>query len=144
MPVSEAKKKANARWNASKDNIMIRPDKEDGAAIREAADKAAQSLQQYILQAAHERMERDCDGKTSTSPKNAAGQPAGVGGISLPSRVLETAQRASEAVGETVPQFVERAVETQAKRDEVSLRMGLNPATGEKLNQSGEGGADHE
>lgn len=62
MPVSEAKKKANARWNASKDNIMIRPDKEDGAAIRNAADKAGQSLQQYILQAAHERMERDAQG----------------------------------------------------------------------------------
>ena len=69
MPVSEAKKKANARWNASKDNIMIRPDKEDGAAIRKAADTAGQSLQQYILQAIHERMERDNaaradDGKT--------------------------------------------------------------------------------
>ena len=62
MPVSEAKKKAIARWNASKDNIMIRPDKEDGAAIRKAADKAGQSLQQYILQAAHERMERDTKG----------------------------------------------------------------------------------
>jgi len=59
MPVSDAKKKANARWNASKDNIMIRPDKEDGAAIRKAADIAMQSLQQYILQATHERMERD-------------------------------------------------------------------------------------
>ena len=62
MPVSEAKKKANARWNASKDNIMIRPDKEDGAAIRRAADRANQSLQQYILQATHERMERDAQG----------------------------------------------------------------------------------
>ena len=62
MPVSEAKKEANARWNASKDNIMIRPDKEDGAAIRKAADNAGQSLQQYILQAAHERMERDTKG----------------------------------------------------------------------------------
>ena len=56
MAVSEAKKKANARWNASKDNIMIRPDKQDGAAIRAAAAAAGQSLQQYILQAVHERM----------------------------------------------------------------------------------------
>ena len=59
MPVSEAKKQANARWNASKDNIMIRPNKDDGAKIRKAADNAGQSLQQYILQATHERMERD-------------------------------------------------------------------------------------
>lgn len=59
MPVSEAKKKANARWNASKDNLMIRPSKEDGAAIRAAAAAAGQSNQQYILQAVRERMERD-------------------------------------------------------------------------------------
>jgi hypothetical protein len=59
MPVSEAKKKANARWNASKDNIMIRPTKEEGAAIRAAAAAAGQSNQQYILQATRERMDRD-------------------------------------------------------------------------------------
>ena len=59
MPVSEAKKKANARWNASKDNIMIRPTKEEGAEIRAAAAAAGQSNQQYILQATRERMGRD-------------------------------------------------------------------------------------
>ena len=59
MPVSEAKKKANARWNASKDNIMIRPTKEEGAVIRAAAVTAGQSNQQYILQATRERMDRD-------------------------------------------------------------------------------------
>ena len=62
MAVSEAKKKANARWNASKDNIMIRPTKEEGAAIRAAAAAAGQSNQQYILQATRERMERDNEG----------------------------------------------------------------------------------
>lgn len=59
MPVSEAKKKANARWNASKDNLMIRPTKEEGAAIRAAASAAGQSNQQYILQAVRERMEKE-------------------------------------------------------------------------------------
>ena len=59
MPVSDAKKKANARWNASKDNIMIRPTKEEGAAIRAAAIAAGQSNQQYILQATRERMSRE-------------------------------------------------------------------------------------
>ena len=61
MPVSEAKKKANAKWNASKDNIMIRPDKEKGQAIRAAAAEAGQSVQRYIIQAIEERMERDGD-----------------------------------------------------------------------------------
>ena len=62
MPVSDAKKKANARWNASKDNIMIRPTKEEGAAIRAAAIAAGQSNQQYILQATRERMCREATG----------------------------------------------------------------------------------
>lgn len=59
MSVSEAKKRANAKWNASKDNIMIRPSKEEGAKIREAAGKANQSVQKYILQAVKRRMEQD-------------------------------------------------------------------------------------
>ena len=67
MPVSDAKKKANARWNASKDNIMIRPTKEEGAAIRAAAIAAGQSNQQYILQATRERMSREAVG-SPTSP----------------------------------------------------------------------------
>lgn len=59
MPVSEAKKKANTRWNASKDNLMIRPSKGEGAEIRAAAAAAGQSNQQYILQAVRERMARE-------------------------------------------------------------------------------------
>lgn len=59
MPVSDAKKKANAKYNRSMDNIMIRPSKERGAAIREAAKAAGQPLQVYIIQAAEERMERE-------------------------------------------------------------------------------------
>lgn len=59
MPVSEAKKRANAKWNASKDNLMIRVDKKEGAAIRAAAAAAGQSNQQYILQAVRERMDKE-------------------------------------------------------------------------------------
>lgn len=59
MPVSEARKRANSKWNASKDNLMIRPSKEKGAQIRAAAAAAGQSNQQYILQAVEERMNRE-------------------------------------------------------------------------------------
>ncbi len=37
---------------------MIRPTKEEGQAIRNAAKEAGQSVQAYILQAVRERMER--------------------------------------------------------------------------------------
>ena len=56
MPVSESQKKASAKWNASRDNIIIRPDKETGAAIRAAAAAANVSVQQFILLAVAEKM----------------------------------------------------------------------------------------
>lgn len=145
MPVSAAKKKANAKWNASKDNIMIRPTKEEGAAIRAAAAAVGQSNQQYILQATRERMERDSSGTPLTRPQEALESSQGAGVVLfLPSAAIKTAREAAEAAGEAVPAFVARAVETQAKRDKASLKLGINLATADKLEQSGKGGADRE
>lgn len=135
MPVSEAKKKANARYNASKDNIMIRPDKEEGAAIRSAALAAGQSNQQYILQAARERMKRDATQRQSGAgvvslpsgtPKRAGGaadaQNEGIsvrqaaevvqaaGMVCLPSKMMETVKAAADAAGETDAAFLWRAI----------------------------------
>ena len=56
---TEAQKKASIKWNSSRDNIMIRPDKETGAQIRQAAADAGQSVQQYILQAVNDRMKTE-------------------------------------------------------------------------------------
>lgn len=49
--VSEAQKRASAKWNRKQDNIMIRPDKETGAKIRKAAEDAGMTVQQYVLMA---------------------------------------------------------------------------------------------
>ena len=57
--VSEKKRITNDRYNKKCDAINIRPLKEQGQKIREAAAAAGQSLQGYILQAVAERMERD-------------------------------------------------------------------------------------
>ena len=51
-----AEKAAVKKYQQSRDNIMIRPDKETGAQIRQAAADAGQSVQQYILQAVNDRM----------------------------------------------------------------------------------------
>lgn len=51
----------------------------------------------------------------------------------LPPDVLEAAERAAEAAGEALPDFMRRAVETQAERDKAQLRFGINPVTGNKL-----------
>ena len=59
MPTSEAQKRANAAWNRKQDNIMIRPNKAEGARIRGAAAQAGQSVQAYILDTLRARMDRD-------------------------------------------------------------------------------------
>jgi hypothetical protein len=59
MPVSEKKRKSNDRYNAKCDYIAVKPLKEKGEKIRQAAADAGMSLQGYILQAVEEKMERD-------------------------------------------------------------------------------------
>ncbi len=58
MAVSDAHKRASARWNASRDNIMIRPTVDEGRAIRAAAEQAGKSVQAYILDAIRESMSK--------------------------------------------------------------------------------------
>lgn len=68
MPVSEKKRVTNDRYNNKCDNINIRPIKERGQKIRDAAAAAGQSLQGYILQAIAERMARETQAGASESP----------------------------------------------------------------------------
>ena len=53
---TEAQRRAVIAYNKRQDNIMVRPSKEDGAAIRSAAAAAGQSVQRYILDAVAARM----------------------------------------------------------------------------------------
>lgn len=62
MPVSDAHKKASKKWNSSRDNIMLRPSKDDGLIIRTLAYNSGMSIQNYILTAVKEKMERDGEG----------------------------------------------------------------------------------
>lgn len=65
MAVTEAHKKASKKWNSSRDNIMIRPTKEEGARIRAAAANSSEkSVQGYVLNAVRIRMESE-GGETS-------------------------------------------------------------------------------
>ena len=59
MAVSEAHTRASVKWNKSRDNIMIRPTKEDGARIRFAASNSGKSVQQFVLDAVAEKIARD-------------------------------------------------------------------------------------
>ena len=98
MAVTEAHKRASRKWDSARDNIMIRPDKETGAAIRAAAAAAGQSNQQYILQATLARMD----------------------GEELIDR--EKIEQHIEKTGESVNQFVNRAVDQTIKNDLESVK----------------------
>lgn len=56
---SEAKLKANAKYQLSLDRIVIQPQKSEGQQIRQAAADAGQSVQQYILDTLRKRREAE-------------------------------------------------------------------------------------
>jgi len=58
MPISEARARANAAYQKRQDNIMIRPSKEEGAHIRQAAADAGMSVQAFILDTLRARIGR--------------------------------------------------------------------------------------
>ena len=62
MEVAEKRKRNQEsvkEYQKNRDAIMLRPSKEDGEIIRDAAKKSGQSVQAYILQAIRERIQRD-------------------------------------------------------------------------------------
>lgn len=70
---SDAQRKANAKYLASKKTLTIRIDHEEADEISEAAEKAGQSVQAYFLQAVRDRL----DGKSTYGGvvKNIEGAP---------------------------------------------------------------------
>lgn len=139
MALTTARKKANAKYEAKAyDKTLIRLPKGRLDEIRAHIEPAGESLNGFIGRAIMETMERDGAG----SPQEAAGAAEVAGGISLSPDALDAAQQAAERTGEAPAVFVARAIETQAKRDKSSIALGINPATGDKLDSKG--GADHE
>lgn len=137
MAVSKAQIKATAKYEAKTyDKTLIRLPKGRLDEIRAHIEPAGESLNGFIGRAISETMARD-DGRAV--PETAGKPPEstqGGGVVSLPSETLEIAQRAAEAVGEAVPDFVRRAVETQVQRDQAYLRLGINPTMENKLEEN--------
>lgn len=55
---TEAEKKAVREYQKRQDNIMIRPSKEEGAKIRQAAFDAGKSVQAFILDVLREYIDK--------------------------------------------------------------------------------------
>lgn len=116
MAVSKAQKMSAKKWDAANlDRVSIAMAKGKKDEVKAAAVAVGESMNQYIIAAIDQRM----GVKAPETPQNARQGP---GDILTPS-ALKTAQDAAEKAGETVPAFVERAVETQAKRDNSARRL---------------------
>ena len=141
MSVSKAQQKAQNKWIAKAyDRVNLTLPKGQKEVVQAHATARSESVNGFIGRAIVETMERDGAG----GPQRAAELAAVAGAVSIPPaaleavqaairpaeaaqmaaavasfspQMLETVQIAAEAAGESLPEFVRRAVETQAQRD---------------------------
>ena len=119
MAVSDAKKKANAKWDSENMATLACKVKKDHADKFKAYCSEIGKTSNAVLR----ECVLSCIGEaTGESPQQPAGAPQGMGAILTPA-ALKTAQEAAQRAGETIPAFVSRAVETQAQRDKVMQAM---------------------
>lgn len=115
MAVSDAKKKANAKWDSENMATLACKVKKDHADKFKAYCSEIGKTSNAVLR----ECVLSCIGEApGESPQKPAGAPQGDGAILTPA-ALKTAQEAAQRAGETVPAFVSRAVDIQAKRDKI-------------------------
>ncbi len=120
MPVSKANQRAVNKYKKNNyDRIEITVPKGQRVVFQAHAAAHGESVNGFIGRAISETMKRD----TAGTATEAAGAPPGVGVVFLPPEAFRTAQSAAQAAGEALPQFVARAVEVQAQRDEISRKL---------------------
>jgi len=113
-----AQKKAQQRYMEKFVRVEIRMEAEKRATIQTHAEGRSESVNAYINRAIDVQMERD------SGPQQAPQAPPGARVVSLPPDALETAQRAAEATGEGLPEFVTRAILETAERDTLVRKPG--------------------
>lgn len=120
MAVSKAQQQAQNKWIAKAyDRINLTVPKGKREEIREYAEANGESVNGFINRAIGEAMGAE-------PAQKPAGAPESTGNVLTPS-ALKTAQEAAQSAGETVPVFVERAIDTQAKRDKLLQGMKKAP-----------------
>lgn len=127
MAVSDAKKKANAKWDSENmATLACKVKKEHADKFKAYCSEIGKTsnavLRECVLSCIGEAM--------GESPQQPAGAPQGTGSILTPA-ALKTAQEAAQRAGETVPAFVSRAVDIQAKRDKIMQGLKTKQEEGE-------------
>ena len=106
MGVSDAHKRASYKYNAGRDNIMLRPSKEAGQQIRQAAAAAGQSVQAYILN----RIAGDGDAPPPPPQY-------------LTPEALDKATKAAQADGKSLTDWISKAINDTAQRDNIVRQL---------------------
>lgn len=115
MAVSKAQQNATNKWIAKAyDRINLTVPKGRKEEIQAFAAQTGESVNGFINRAIGEAM--------GESPQQPAGAQDTEGAILTP-ETFKKAQEAAQNAGETVSAFVDRAVETQAQRDKLTLAM---------------------
>ncbi len=110
------KAKYKNQWQKENcDRVNLTLPKGRKAELQAHATARGESVNGFINRAIGETMERDGPG-SPTAPQ--------MGGDGILTRsTLKAAQEAAEAAGETLPQFLDRAVTTQAQRDALAQTL---------------------
>lgn len=117
MPVSKAQQKAvNKYMAANYDRVNVTMPKGKKDVIKAHAEARGESVNGFIGRAIDETMERD-NGLVSGSA------PSTCRDTTLTPKALTQARTASEAAGESVEAFIERAVATQVERDKIAREL---------------------
>lgn len=121
MPASKAQQKAVTKYmKENYDEIKVRVDKGRKDEIKDHAAAVGESVNGYIVEAINRRMEAETLPLVDSAGGARGPQEATEAGVvSLPPDTLKTAQEAAEAAGEALQQFVVRAVESQAKVEQI-------------------------
>jgi uncharacterized protein (DUF1778 family) len=103
-------KEAVKKYQAGRDAIMLRPESKVGAAIREAARASSTSVQAFVLDAVAKKMEPMPEPEPAPLPT--------VENVELGDEAIAKAMEAAELSGESLRDFLDRAINDTAKRDE--------------------------
>lgn len=121
MPASKAQQKATNKYIAKAyDRINLTVPKGKKDIIQAHAETNGQSVNGFINEAIDEKMK--AGSRTIEAPECSTTVQMDQSGILTP-ETLKTAQEAAQAAGETPPQFIARAVETQAQRDKLTRKI---------------------
>ena len=120
MAVSKSQQKAVHKYvKANYDRMELTVPKGRKELIKAHAEAHSESVNGFINRAIDYQIEQGASIRPSEVPTT----QDGTGVVYLPSETINAAQQAAEAVGETVPVFIDRAIEETADRDALSRGM---------------------